>query len=94
MNYIKRFQKAHALSNSVVNSYSEDQLMHTYLDNFYQRRKYSAQLAIHQEELRREEIFIDLKTLNISPLQTEYLNLDKSSGFGRNSERTNTVQKN
>ena len=29
MNYIKIFQNAHALSISVVNSYSEDQLMHT-----------------------------------------------------------------
>ena len=32
--YIKRFQNAHALSVSVANSYSEDQLMHTFLDNF------------------------------------------------------------
>ena len=34
INYIKRFQNAHALSISVGNSYSEDQLMHTFLDNF------------------------------------------------------------
>ena len=31
--------------------------------------------------------------MNISSLQTDDLNLDSSSGFGRNSERTNTVQK-
>ena len=36
MNYIKRFQNAHALSVSVGNNYSEDQLMHTFLDHFYQ----------------------------------------------------------
>ena len=29
INYIKRFQNAHALSVSVGNSYYEDQLMHT-----------------------------------------------------------------
>ena len=54
-NYIKRFQNAHALSVSVGNSYSEDQLMHTFLDNFQQVGKYSAQIASHQAELRREE---------------------------------------
>ena len=55
MNYIKIFQNAHALSISVGNSYSEDQLMHTFLDNFHQGGKYSAQIANHQTELRREE---------------------------------------
>ena len=34
INYIKRFQNAHALSLSVGNSYSEDQLMQIFLDNF------------------------------------------------------------
>ena len=42
INYIKMFKNAHALSVSVGNSYSEDQLMHTFLDNFYQGGKYSA----------------------------------------------------
>ena len=42
INYIKRFQKAQALSVSVGNSYYEDQLMHTFLDNFHQVGKYSA----------------------------------------------------
>ena len=55
INYIKRFQNAHALSVSVGNSYSEDQLIHTFLDNFHQGGKYSAQIASHQAELRREE---------------------------------------
>ena len=48
INYIKRFQNAHALSVSVGNSYSEDQLMHTFLDNFHQDVKYPAQIASHQ----------------------------------------------
>ena len=39
INYIKRFQNAHALSVLVGNRYSEDQLMHTYLDNFQQGGK-------------------------------------------------------
>ena len=55
INYTKRFQNAQALSVSVGNSYSEDQNMHTVLDNFQRSGKYSAQLASHQEELRREE---------------------------------------
>ena len=53
MNYITRLHNAHALSVSVGNSYSEDQLMHTFLDNFHQGGKYSAQIASHQTELRR-----------------------------------------
>ena len=36
MNYIKIFQNAQALSVSVVNTYSENKLMHTFLDNFRQ----------------------------------------------------------
>ena len=77
-NYIKRFQNAHALSFSVGNSYSEDQVMHTFLDNFCQGGEYSAQIASHQAELRREEIFTDQKSFIISSLQTDYLNLDSS----------------
>ena len=55
MNYIGRFQNARVLSVSVGKSYSEDQLMHTFLDNFHQGGKYSAQIANHQAELRREK---------------------------------------
>ena len=44
INYIKRFQNTHALSVSVGNRYSEDELMHTFLDNFHQGGKYSAQI--------------------------------------------------
>ena len=66
--YIKRFQNANALSVSVGNSYSKDQLMHTFLDNFHQGGKYSAQIASHQAELRREETLTDQNSLNISSL--------------------------
>ena len=59
INYIKRFQNSQVLSVSVGNSYSEDQIMHTFLDNFHQSRKYLAQLASHQAELTREEKFPD-----------------------------------
>ena len=92
INYIKRFQNAHDLSVSVGNSYSEDQLMHVFLDNFHQGVKYSAQIASHQAELRREEKFTDQKSLNISSLQTDYLNLDSISGSSRNSKRAHYVQ--
>ena len=55
INYIKRFQNAQALSVSLGNSHSEEQITHTFLDNFHQSEKYSAQLASHQAELRREK---------------------------------------
>ena len=66
--------------------------MQIFLDNFHQGGKSSAQIASHQEELRREEKITDKKLLKILSLQTDYLNLDSSSGFGRNSERTHAVQ--
>ena len=56
--------------------------MHKFLDNFHQGGKHSAQIAIHQAELRREEKFIDQTSLNISSLQTDYLNIDSSSVLG------------
>ena len=67
--------------------------MHTFLDNFHQGGKYSDQIASHQAELRREEKFPDQKSLNISSLQTDDLNIDIRSGSSRNSERTHAVQK-
>ena len=66
--------------------------MHTFLDNFEQGGKYSAQIASHQAELSREEKCIDKKSLNISSLQTDYLNLDSSSGFYRDIKRAHAVQ--
>ena len=58
-NYIKTFQNAKALEISVGNSYTEDQLMNTFLDSLQKGRNYSDQIEIHQAELRREEKFID-----------------------------------
>ena len=90
---MKRFQNAQALSISVENSYYEDQLMHTFMDNFRQGGKYSAQIASHQAELRGEEKFTEQKSLNISSLQTYYLNLDSSiSGSSRHNERAHSVK--
>ena len=68
-------------------------MMHTFLDNFHQGEKYSNQISSHQAELNREETFTDQKSLSISSLQTDYLNMYKSSGFGRNSERAKTCLK-
>ena len=88
IHYIKIFHNAQALSVSAGNNYSVDQIMHTFLDNFHQSRKYSAQLASHQEELRREEKYHDQKCLNISSLQVDYINLDNSlSGSSRHNEK-------
>ena len=67
-------------------------MMHIFLDNFHQGRKYSAPIDTHQAEFNREEKCTDQKSLNIPSLQTDYLNLDISSCFGRNCERSNTVQ--
>ena len=67
--------------------------MHTFLDNFHQGGKYSAQIASHQAELRREENFTDKKSLNIVSLQTDYLNIDSSiSGSSIHSEIAHSVQ--
>ena len=51
------------------NSYTEDHLMCTFLDNFWQGVKYSDQIARHQLKLREEEKFIDQISLPISDLQ-------------------------
>ena len=57
--------------------------MQIFLDNFHKGGKYSAQKARQQTELRREEFF-DQKSLSISDLQIDYLNLDNAV---RNNER-------
>ena len=66
--------------------------MLTFLDNFHQGGKYSAQIASHQAELSTEETFTDQKSLNISLIQNDYLNLDSRSGFGRNGEIKHAFQ--
>ena len=58
MNYIKISQNIQVLSVSVGNTYSEYQLMHTFLDNFHQGGKYSAQIVSHQAEIRRDVCII------------------------------------
>ena len=87
MSYIKIFQHAQALSVSVGNNYSEDQLMHMFLDNSHHGVEYSAQMASHQVELRREIKFTDQPFLSISSLQTYYINIYSSSGCGKNSKK-------
>ena len=61
--------------------------MHVLLDNFHQGGKYTAHIEIQQAELRREEKITDQKSLSITSIHTDYLNLDSSSGYGRNNER-------
>ena len=92
MNYNNIFQNTQALSVSVGNNYHEDQLMHIFLDKFHQGGKYSTQISLHQAELIREENVTDQNVLSITSLQTDYLNLDSSSGSGRNIEIANIVQ--
>ena len=67
-------------------------MMHKFPDNFHQGGKYSAHIASHQVELRIGEKSTDQKSLNISSLQNDYINLNSSSGFGRNIEREITFQ--
>ena len=66
--------------------------MHTSLATFCQGGNYSAHIASHQAELRKEEKFTDQKSLNISSLHIDYLNLDSRSGSGIKSERADTAQ--
>ena len=77
MKYIKRFQNEQVLSVSVVNNYSEDQLIPIFLDDFHHSGKCTAQIANQQAEIRRGGNFTDQKYLSITSLQTDYLNLDK-----------------
>ena len=63
---------------SVGNSYTENQSMYISLDNLQKGGKWSAQIVIHQAELRREEIFVDQKLLSISDLQIDKFNFNNS----------------
>ena len=63
--------------------------MHIFLDKFHQGRKYSTQRASQQTYLRRD----DQKYLSISSLQTDYLNIESSSGCGKYSEIANIAHK-
>ena len=66
--------------------------MRIFLDNFHQGGKYSTRITSHQVELRREGNFTNQKSLSISYLQIDYLNIDKISGCGKNSEREKLFQ--
>ena len=92
MNYINRLQNAQALSVLVGNSYYVDQLMHIFLDNFHQGGKFNVYIASHQACLRREGKFADKTYLSITYLQTDYLNIERSSGSGINNKRANIVR--
>ena len=70
-NHVKRFQNTQGISVSVGNSYSGDQLIHIFLDNFHQGEKYTAHIARHQATIRREEKYTDQKYLSITFLQTD-----------------------
>ena len=59
IHYIKILKKGKDLKCSVGNSYTEYQMMQTFLDNLQQGVKYPDQMASHQEELTREEKSID-----------------------------------
>ena len=65
--------------------------MHIFLDNFYQGGKYILHISSHIAELKREENFTENCFQSIKYLQTDYLNIDISSGFGINNERSNFV---
>ena len=60
--------------------------MHIFLEKFHQGGKYIAHIESHQAELRREETITDQTYSSITYLQTYYLDLDSSSGSGKNNE--------
>ena len=78
INHIKILQNSKALEISVGNIYSGDQLMNTFLYNLQKGGIYSTQIASHQPELRREQKFVNKKSLYLSALKIDYLNLDNS----------------
>ena len=63
---------------SVGNSYSKDQLTYTFLYNIQKWGRYSTQIDIYQSYLSREGKITDQKSLFISELQIDYLNLENS----------------
>ena len=58
INYIKIFQYSKALEILVESSYSDYQVMHSFLEKFKQGRGNSAQISKHQAELKRENILL------------------------------------
>ena len=66
--------------------------MHIFFCTFHQGGKYITKIASHQAELIKEGKFTDQISSYISSLNTDYLNLDSSSDYGRNNERKKLVQ--
>ena len=64
-------------------------MIHTFLHNFQQCGKSSDQIASHQAENSTEEKFIHQRSLSMSDLQLDYLNLVESV---RNNEIANFYQ--
>ena len=58
MNYINIFQHSQDLSVSVEKFFTEDHLLHIFLDNFPPGVKLTAQIASHKAELIREKILL------------------------------------
>ena len=48
INFIRILKNTQTLSVSVGKNYSEDQLMHMFLDNFHQGGKFPSRIASHQ----------------------------------------------
>ena len=90
--YIKIYQNTQDLSVLEGNSYSGYQIMRIFQDNFRKGVKYKAQIAGHHAEFRKQEKFTDQYSLSISYLNTDYLNLDRTSGSGKNNEKVKLVQ--
>ena len=76
--YIRIFQNSKALMISVGNSYSEDQLMYTFLYNIHKWGRYSTQIDSYQAYLSRKGKITDQKSLYISEFQIDYLKLENS----------------
>ena len=66
--------------------------MHININNFHQGEEYFSQIASHRSDLRREGKFNDEKYLSIESLQTDYLNIVRNSGCGKNNERADLVR--
>ena len=64
-------------------------MVNTFFTNYQQGVKYSAQIESHEAEMRRKGKVIEKKSLSISDLQIDYLNLEN---LVRNNEREIVAQ--
>ena len=56
--------------------------MHILLNKFHQGKKYTIKIASHRAELRREGKFTDQKSLSVTYIQADYINLVIGLGCG------------